>query len=187
VVSEAIDFSGAGVRLSGTLWLPDHFVGHGLLLIGGSGRSDRHNDGLFDALSEYLVAQGVAVLAYDKRGAGSSSGWWADAGVEALAADARCALDVLRAHRCVAPAAVGVFGHSEGGWVAMRVGAQEPTLAHVVLNSCPAVSLPSSPSRTAPRCMSRRRSEQAVSNRSRSSRTPITASEQTPENSPPAI
>lgn len=92
-------------------------------------------------MSEYLVAQGVAVLAYDKRGGGSSSGWWADAGVEALAADARCALDVLRAHRCVAPAAVGVFGHSEGGWVAMRVGAQEPTLAHVVLNSCPAVSL----------------------------------------------
>lgn len=38
------------------------------------GPADRHNDGLFDQLRDHLVDGGVAVLTYDKRGAGHPDG-----------------------------------------------------------------------------------------------------------------
>ena len=112
----------------------------GLLLVGGSGRSDRHNGGFFDDIRRHLVAAGIAVLAYDKRGAGGSSGDWATADVGLLAADATAALTVLRNHPAVSSESVGLLGHSEGGWVALRVTAGLIPPAHLILNSCPAVS-----------------------------------------------
>lgn len=111
-----------------------------MVLIGGSGPSDRHNDGFFDLIRDHLPAAGVAVLAYDKRGAGTSTGAWAGATVDDLARDAAAAVAVLRSHPGVAADDVGVLGHSEGGWVALRLAAGHDALAHLVLNSCPAVS-----------------------------------------------
>jgi hypothetical protein len=110
------------------------------VLIGGSGPSDRHNDGFFDLLRDHLANAGVAVLAYDKRGAGRSTGDWATATVDDLAADAAAAVAALQARPQVTPAAVGVLGHSEGGWVALRLCARLGTPRHLIINSCPAVS-----------------------------------------------
>jgi uncharacterized protein len=114
VETEEVTFSGAGVRLSGTITCPDAaFACPGAVLIGGSGTSDRHNDGFFDALRAHLASTGVAVLAYDKRGAGKSTGAWVSATVDELAHDAAAAVAVLQAHPRVASGAVGVLGHSE--------------------------------------------------------------------------
>jgi pimeloyl-ACP methyl ester carboxylesterase len=141
VETEEVGFSGAGVRLSGTITCPDTAsASPGVVLIGGSGPSDRHNDGLFDALREHLAGAGVAVLAYDKRGAGKSTGAWPAATVDELAQDAAAAAATLQAHPKVAAGAVGVLGNSEGGWVALRVCARLGTPRHLILNSCPAVS-----------------------------------------------
>jgi pimeloyl-ACP methyl ester carboxylesterase len=138
---EATNFPGQDVLLDGTIALPDTPGRHrGLVLIGGSGPSDRHNDGFFDALSEQLVAAGLVTLAYDKRGVGKSTGRWETATIDELAADAEAALATLQAHRHAAADAVGVMGHSEGGWVALRLCAHRPTMAHVILNSCPGTS-----------------------------------------------
>jgi pimeloyl-ACP methyl ester carboxylesterase len=82
----------------------------------------------------------VAVLAYDKRGAGKSTGAWAAATVDDLAQDAAAAVAALQADPRVAFGAVGVLGHSEGGWVALRLCARLGTPRHLVVNSCPAVS-----------------------------------------------
>jgi hypothetical protein len=57
-------------------------------MVGGSGRPTG-NDGFFDAVAAHLVRSGVAVLAYDKRGAGLSGGAWQSASLESLAGDAR--------------------------------------------------------------------------------------------------
>jgi pimeloyl-ACP methyl ester carboxylesterase len=110
------------------------------VLIGGSGPSDRHNGGFFDLLRDHLAHAGVAVLAYDKRGAGRSSGDWATATVDELAADAAAAMAALQVHPQVIPGTVGVLGHSEGGWVALRLCARLAAPRHLILNSCPAVS-----------------------------------------------
>jgi pimeloyl-ACP methyl ester carboxylesterase len=140
VETEEVEFSGAGVRLSATITVPGPAsASPGIVLIGGSGPSDRHNDGFFDLLRDHLVDAGVAVLAYDKRGAGRSSGNWATATVDDLAADAAAAVAALQARPQVTGRA-GVLGHSEGGWVALRLCARLATLRHLIINSCPAVS-----------------------------------------------
>jgi hypothetical protein len=136
-----IAFPGAGVHLSGSITCPDAASAcPGVVLIGGSGPSDRHNDGFFDALRTHLASAGVAVLAYDKRGTGKSAGAWAAATVDDLAHDAAAAVAALQAHPGVAAGAVGVLGHSEGGWVALRLCARLGTPRHLIVNSCPAVS-----------------------------------------------
>jgi uncharacterized protein len=141
VETEEVGFSGAGVRLSGTITFPGTAsASPGVVLVGGSGPSDRHSGGLFDSLCEHLATEGVAVLAYDKRGVGRSTGAWAAATVGELAQDAAAAVATLQAHPRVAAGAVGVLGNSEGGWVALRLCAQLGTLRHLILNSCPAVS-----------------------------------------------
>jgi pimeloyl-ACP methyl ester carboxylesterase len=141
VETEEVEFSGAGVRLSGTITCPDTAsLSPGMVLIGGSGPSDRHNDGLFDALREHLAGAGMAVLAYDKRGVGKSTGAWPAATVGELAHDAAAAVATLRAHPRVAAGAVGVLGNSEGGWVALRLCARPGAPRYLILNSCPAVS-----------------------------------------------
>jgi uncharacterized protein len=111
-----------------------------VVLVGGSGPSDRHNGGFFDVLCTHLVGAGVAVLAYDKRGAGKSTGAWASATVDDLAGDAAAAVGALQAHPGVAANAVGVLGHSEGGWVALRLGVESSAPRHLIVTSCPAVS-----------------------------------------------
>jgi pimeloyl-ACP methyl ester carboxylesterase len=141
VRTEGVNFASQDVFLDGTIAFPDTPGRHcGLVLIGGSGPADRHNNGFFDALSEQLVAAGLVTLTYDKRGVGKSTGRWECATIDELAADARAALATLQTHRHAAPDAVGVMGHSEGGWVALRLCAHGPTMAHVILNSCPAAS-----------------------------------------------
>lgn len=136
-----VSFTGVGARLHGTVTCPDGMPPvPGVVLIGGSGPADRHNDGLFDVLRNHLVQAGVAVLAYDKRGVGESTGAWSNATVDELAGDAAAAVACLQAQPLVAEDAVGVLGHSEGGWVALRLGVQLATLRHVIANSCPAVS-----------------------------------------------
>ena len=89
-------------------------------MVGGSGPSDRDNDTYFPPIRRHLTGAGIAVLSYDKRGVGGSSGDWRDATMDDLAADAAAALDFLGAHRGVRAGAAGLFGHSEGGWVVLR-------------------------------------------------------------------
>jgi len=140
VRSQDVVFESGGVRLGGTITLPGgRGPFPGAVLIGGSGPSDRHNGGFFDVLTGHLVASGVASLAYDKRGVGSSTGRWDTATIGELAADADAACTVLQAHMAVADA-VSVLGHSEGGWVTMRLCSRLRPEARLVLNSASAVS-----------------------------------------------
>lgn len=110
-----LGFDSVGARLYGTVWSPDEpDQTPAVLLLGGSGPTDRTNGGYFVPLYDALVAAGITVLGYDKRGAGESTGDWASATVDDLAADATAAMQVLAAQPGVDPQRVGLFGHSEG-------------------------------------------------------------------------
>ena len=149
--TEEIAFPGAGVQLSGSITCPAAAGAcPGVVLIGGSGPPDRHNGGFFDALRTHLAGTGVAVLAYDKRGAGKPPGPWAAATVDDLAHDAAAAV----ARRCrptprrpAAASAVGVLGHSEGG-----VGCTPPVRAAGHAAAPDREFLPSSAVRRIRRC-----------------------------------
>jgi uncharacterized protein len=96
-----VSFPSTTALLHGSVWYPNGVTGTpGLVLIGGSGPTERSNDGYFDPLRDHLVATGIAVLAYDKRGVGRSSGSWATATVDDLATDAQAAERPLSGERC---------------------------------------------------------------------------------------
>jgi hypothetical protein len=133
-----VTFSNAELSLAGLLAVPD--TGEpspGVVMVGGSGSTDRNNDTYFPPMRRHLLAAGIAVLSYDKRGVGASSGDWRDATIDDLAADAGAALDFLRAQPGVRPEGVGLFGHSEGGWVVLRAAASSDDVPWVITNSCP--------------------------------------------------
>lgn len=137
-----VSFSNGTVELAGSLSGPvgTDLVVAGVVLVGGSGPTDRDNGTYFLPLQQHLVKAGFAVLSYDKRGVGQSSGDWRTATMDDLAADAVTALNFLRAQPEVPSRAAGLFGHSEGGWVALRASAAQDDLPWVVTNSCPGTS-----------------------------------------------
>ncbi|TQM78751.1 hypothetical protein FHX81_1029 [Saccharothrix saharensis] len=137
-MSENVTITNADVVLAGSLTLPDRGTPvPGVVMVGGSGPSDRDNDTHFPPIRRHLVDAGIAVLSYDKRGVGGSSGDWLDATLDDLASDAAAALDLLRARPEVRGEAAGLFGHSEGGWVVLRATALRDDVPWVVTNGGP--------------------------------------------------
>jgi pimeloyl-ACP methyl ester carboxylesterase len=120
--------------LSGTLSLPE---GDGpfpaVILISGSGRSDR-NEALpgvtsfqpFKVLAGHLADAGIAVLRYDDRGVGESTGDFQSATSEDFAEDVEAVLAYLQSRREIDTRRIGLVGHSEGGMIAPMVAADNP-------------------------------------------------------------
>ena len=129
------------VELAGTLYLPTKALPHAtLLMVGGSGPTDRDNDVYFPAIRARLLDAGVAVASFDKRGVGGSTGDWHDGGPAELTADALAELAHLRNEAGIDPDRVGVFGHSQGGWVVLETAAADRATAFVITNAGPGVS-----------------------------------------------
>jgi pimeloyl-ACP methyl ester carboxylesterase len=139
VVERAVTVVHDGVVLAGALWLPDPPVRATVLMHPGSGPSDRDNDVYFPPIRRHLLEHGFAVCAFDKRGVGGSSGCWQDAGIVEQAADVGAAVAML-AGEADLDAPVGLFGHSQGGWVVLEAAGRAATVAFVVSNSGPGVS-----------------------------------------------
>jgi uncharacterized protein len=137
--TEEVAFASApGVRLAGTLTLP---AGTGpfpaVALVSGSGQQDRDEALLghrpFAVLADHLTRQGIAVLRYDDRGVGRSTGRFVDATTADFALDAGAAVRFLASRPEVAHARIGVIGHSEGGVIAPMVAVASPEVAFLVL------------------------------------------------------
>ncbi len=133
-----LEADSGGVRLAGSLWLPAGDVVAGVLMHPGSGPSDRDNDVLFPPIREHLLGAGIAACSFDKRGVGGSGGSWLEAGVEEQADDLLAALAVFAAEWPGLP--IGLFGHSQGGWVVVEAAGRGAPAAFVITNSGPGVS-----------------------------------------------
>ena len=125
------------VTLAGTLWQPDDEAVATVLMHPGSGPSNRDNDVFFPQVRAVLLEAGIAAASFDKRGVGGSTGDWRDAGIVEQAADATASLDAVRA--AGAPGPIGMFGHSQGGWVVLEAAARGAPAAFVITNGGPGV------------------------------------------------
>jgi pimeloyl-ACP methyl ester carboxylesterase len=128
------------VTLTGTSWFPDGKPQGGLVMHPGSGPSDRDNGGYFIPLRSSLLQAGYAISSFDKRGVGGSSGRWEDAPIEAQARDLTAAAEMLMGDPQLHDLPVGLFGHSQGGWVALDAASRDARVAFVIVNSGPAVT-----------------------------------------------
>jgi pimeloyl-ACP methyl ester carboxylesterase len=105
----------------------------------GSGASDRDNDVYFPRIREHLLDARIAVCSFDKRGVGGSTGRWQDAGIIEQAHDLLACVKALLLDPAV-PKPIGLFGHSQGGWVVVEPAGRRPEVAFVVANSGPGVT-----------------------------------------------
>ena len=113
---EEVTFQSNGVTLGGSLYLPRGAGPHpAVVLVHGSGTQPRDE---YRFYARQYAARGIAALAYDKRGSGVSEGDTAAASYADFAADAAAAVRLLRARADIRPDAVGLWGLSEGEWVA---------------------------------------------------------------------
>jgi hypothetical protein len=132
----------AAVTLSGTLTLPNGSGPFpGVLLIAGSGPQDRDgavaNHKPFLVLSDYLTRKGIAVLRYDKRGFGKSTGSPDAATTVDLAGDAEAGMAFLTTRKEIEATGIGLLGHSEGAMIAPLVASRSKDVAWLVLLSAP--------------------------------------------------
>lgn len=137
---ELVAASGS-VTLAGTAWLPRVGIHAGVLMFPGSGPADRDNDVFFPPIREHLVERGIAVASFDKRGVGESGGDWLSVGLEVLATDAIAEMVAFLGVEGVPADRVGLFGHSQGGWIVLEAGAIGEHAAFVITNSGPGVSV----------------------------------------------
>ncbi|MEO0417652.1 MAG: alpha/beta hydrolase [Pseudomonadota bacterium] len=119
--SDTSFISADGTRIAGTLTLPEFGgVVAGIVMVRGRGCATRVN-----GKARFLAEYGIAVLTFDKRGAGQSEGDCKTFTFDQLTHDAVAALEHLAAHPSTDPARVGMMGESAGAWIIQAVAERQ--------------------------------------------------------------
>ena len=134
-----------GNTLVGTLTIPE---GEGpfpaMVLVSGSGQQDRDEELMnhrpFWIIADYCALHGIAVLRYDDRGIGGSTGEVENATTMDFSYDAEAAFDYLRNRKEINASKVGILGHSEGGVINFMVAERRPEVAFLVSLAGPSVN-----------------------------------------------
>ena len=114
---EDVVFNNGNVRLAGNLTVPRTTGRHpAVILIHGAGRTISTRD--FGYWSAYFAGHGIAVLAFDKRGGGASTGDANTATYNDLADDVLAGLTMLQQRADIDPRRIGFYGTSNGGYIA---------------------------------------------------------------------
>jgi len=132
----------ANVILAGTLTVPDREPPYpSVILVSGGGAHDRDYTILghkpFLVLSDFLTRRGIAVLRYDDRGTGESSGDRSESTTKDYASDAIAALEFLKSRSKIDPDHIGFIGHSEGGTIASLAAVESSDVAFIVIMATP--------------------------------------------------
>ena len=124
VRSRELSFRSGSTPLHGTLWLPagkGPFPGVAIVPAGRVGRAAAA------PFTHFFLSEGYAVLAYDRRAE--------RAGFLQYAEDASAAVHALGEQPEVHAKRVGLWGHSQGGWVALMAAARSNEIAFVIDHS----------------------------------------------------
>jgi uncharacterized protein len=145
-----LDFTSHAGVLSGTLFLPP---GEGpfpaVVFLAGSG-DESYRSGwegerrswFWPELQAWFAERGHAVYIFDKPGIGRSQGDWRKEDFADRADNALAAVDALASRPEIQPGAIGLLGHSQGGWIAVKAAASSPhTVAHVISLAGPAIGV----------------------------------------------
>jgi dipeptidyl aminopeptidase/acylaminoacyl peptidase len=116
-----------------------------IVLAHGSGRITRDQ---MRPMADRFLALGLAVLTYDKRGVGRSTGTYVNVGTARseeifglLADDALAGARVLRSRADIDGRRIGLGGMSQAGWIAPLAASKSRDVAFLVILSGPAVTV----------------------------------------------
>jgi uncharacterized protein len=140
VTEKTIHFVNGAIGLTGTLYMPatgNHLPA--IVALHGADTPTR-DYALYRHLTEGLPAMGMAVLIFDRRGSGQSSGSLAGAGYDVLADDAIAGARVLAREPRIDPTHIGYWGLSQGGWLSVVAAGRDPKAAFAVSVSAPLVT-----------------------------------------------
>jgi uncharacterized protein len=135
----------ADVILSGTLTFPKSGGPFpAVILITGSGPQDRDETIMghkpFLVVSDYLTRNGIAVLRYDDRGVGSSTGNFSAATTFDNASDVKAGIEFLKTRSEIDKKNIGLIGHSEGGLIAPMAANETNDAAFIILLAGPGIT-----------------------------------------------
>src|SRR3954454_11107902 len=128
LTEQEVSFTNGEVTLHGTVLAPAGAGQRnrpGMVIVHGSGRNQREG---YREEAESFARAGIVTLIYDKRAGYSKT----NRDYSALADDALAAVQTLRARSDVDPARVGMWGVSEGGWVAPLAASRSSEVGFLV-------------------------------------------------------
>lgn len=136
-----IEVAWRGGVLAGTLRVPPGADERTpvVVMVQGSGPSDRDAEGYFPAVRLTFLDRRIATFSFDKPGCGASTGDWRDHALLDRADQVTATLDALAERADVDAHRLGVWGHSQGGWVTQIIAAQRQDLAFAISNSGPSI------------------------------------------------
>jgi|GEM_PF-2632439 len=135
---ENIEFTNGDVKLDGILIKPQGKGPFPLIVFAHGSGATLRDQGFF--LSCFL-RYGFAVLSFDKRGAGRSSGDWVTSSFENLAEDIIRGIEFVKGTCEIDTAKVGLFGISQGGWVATIAAGKSASVRFLIINTGSGVSV----------------------------------------------
>ena len=145
-INEEVTFENSidSVVLAGTLSMPDKDGPHpAVILISGSGSQNRDEEVFghkpFLVLADHLTKNGIAVLRFDDRGIGESTGDPSLATSRDYVKDVESALEYLQSRKEIDKKRIGLIGHSEGGMIAPMVASSSKGVDFIVLLAGPGI------------------------------------------------
>jgi len=136
-IVKKVEFRSGEVVLSGELLLPQTKGPHPVIInVNGSGKQTRH----IGPWNTFPLKYGIAVLSYDKRGAGESTGDFSTAGYTDFANDGLAAIEFSKQQPEIDTSRIGLHGSSEGGWVASIAASKSKDLDFMIVRAGSGVS-----------------------------------------------
>ena len=133
---EQVTLRNGSVTLTATLLQPATVGKHpAVVYIPGSGGDQTSRDSSLYRDYHQLIKNGIAVLIYDKRGSGASTGDWQKSSFESLGQDALAGVAYLKTRKDINPKKIGVWGFSQGATIAPYAASVSKDVAFVIMMS----------------------------------------------------
>lgn len=138
---ERITFFSNNAKLIGYLSKPANSVKFPLIIVAHSASHGHHDSNLYNHLEKTMLSQGIGVFTYDRRGSGESEGNAQNSSLTELAQDLLAAIEHLKNHEAIDHSKIGLYGISQGGWIAPLAFTLDPKdISFMILVSSSGVS-----------------------------------------------
>jgi len=140
VVEQTVHFENAGATFEGTLYAPAHGDHLPAIVVLHGAEVPTRDYALYRHLSHDLPALGFAVLVFDRRGSGASTGTLDGTDYEQLADDGIAGLHAIAKNSRIDSHHIGFWGLSQGGWLSVLAASRTHDAAFAVSVSAPTVT-----------------------------------------------